>query len=213
MAYKPDFEHPTTELLHWLEENLFYYQEHNNEEAISVFRSLLQETKEKMGIITRSNEQTESTQRPSGISYMVQCALGGSSKPNSEHPQEERASSGFQAMLTASSRTEHPRNVTLTRAIDESQFPTLCNPMLCPPNYARHCSANTPEHFGEPCIYHTPTNEQIKHPEPEQRATLPELLETLETEVWKAENSAKNEHIIPNKPNFFKPKNPDGSEE
>jgi hypothetical protein len=54
MAYKPDFEHPSTELLHWLEQNLWYYEEHGDEKAVSVFRDLLEETRKNMHLVTRS---------------------------------------------------------------------------------------------------------------------------------------------------------------
>jgi len=62
MPYEPtthDFEHPTLELIHWLEESLSYYEKENDKEAVSLFRTLLQETQEKMDIITRSNEQPQ----------------------------------------------------------------------------------------------------------------------------------------------------------
>jgi len=167
MAYEPDFENPTTETIHWIEENLSYYEKHNDKKAISVFRSLLQETKEKMGIITRSNEQTESTQRPSGISYMVQCALGGSSKPNSEQPQEEQARSGFSEMLSASCKGKKPDVVerqnqpfpAIQRQVDfEMHLPEICNE-TCP--IKRHCSSY-PAQIGNLCVK---VSEQYKNKE------------------------------------------------
>jgi len=156
-------------------------------------------------------------ERKEGFIGMVEASRRFSNTPTEETEPIERAhDTGFLGMLDAlTSKTEsHP---TLTRAIDESQFPPLCNPMSCPPDYARHCSANRPENYGRPCIYKTLTNEEIKHPETQQRiaksATLPELLdrlETLEKAVLDAENSATNEHIIQNRPNFCKTKNPNG---
>jgi hypothetical protein len=107
-------------------------------------------------------------------------------------PQPTQHESGFLNMLEASrgiSTISTREPAPLTRAIDESQFPTLCNPEECPPDYARHCRANRAENYGKPCIYRTPTNEQLKHSETQQR-------------------SAKTiDNIFPNKPNFFKPKN------
>jgi len=163
------------------------------------------------------------TERKSGIAHMIECALGIPNTPTQEPERqtpETRSTEGLGGMLDAISRTQQTHSVTLTRAIDESLFPTLCDGQSCPKEYQKHCSANRIENIGKKCIYKTLTNEELKHPETQQRiarsATLPEMLdrlETLETEVWKAENSAKNNHIIPNRPNFCKPKSVDGVEE
>jgi len=108
---------------------------------------------------------------------------------------------------------------TLTRAIDETQFPDFCDPMKCPSNYARHCSANRPENYGKRCVYKTFTTEQVKtHTETRQidndkLNNLLARLEIVETELRNAENVPKNEHIFPNRPNLCKPKNPDGLDE
>jgi hypothetical protein len=106
------------------------------------------------------------TQRPSGISYMVQCALGVSTTPRQEHAEpEQEATSEFTRMLEASSKgstkREQPYTVTrrmtgLLNEIDESLFPDFCNPTACPPDFARHCGANRQSHYGLPCIYKTP---------------------------------------------------------
>jgi hypothetical protein len=160
----------------------------------------------------------EEPQRESGFSYMAKCARGIQNAPPQEPEPETRSTEGFQGMLTAISRTEQTDNVTLTRAIDESQFPDFCNPMKCPPDYARHCSANRPENYGKRCVYKTLTTEEMKHPETRaidnnKLKNLLDRLEIVEKELRNAENSPKNEHIIPSRPNFCKPKNPNGEEE
>jgi hypothetical protein len=139
-------------------------------------------------------------------------------------PKEPEHQEGFANMVECAfgNQNGQPKNTesepTLTRAIDESQFPALCNPMLCPPNYSRHCEANTPAHFGQPCIYRTPTNEELKHSETraidnDKLNNLLARLETLEKEVVNAENSAEITHVIPNRPNLCRPKNPNGLDE
>jgi phage head maturation protease len=109
-----------------------------------------------------------------------------------EEPQHREGLIGMIEAAFKSQSIERPTSESLTRAIDEFQFPNLCDPELCPPDYARHCRANRPENYGKPCIYRTPTNEQLKHSETQQRSV---------------ESATKLTPLIPNKPNFFKPKN------
>jgi len=117
-----------------------------------------------------------------------------------EEPHHQEGLIGMMEAALGSRSTEQPRSESLTRAIDESQFPIRCDPTQCPPDYARHCKANRPENYGSPCIYRTPTNEQLGHPETLQQRSA----KTIDVEVT---------NIFPNKPNFFKPKKLDGSED
>jgi hypothetical protein len=94
---------------------------------------------------------------PSGFSAMVEASRG-IERSREEEKQEEPSNSGFQRMLEASGKSEQPHTATLTRGIDESQFPDVCDPTKCPPNYARHCRANREEHWGKACVYKTPKN-------------------------------------------------------
>lgn len=117
-------------------------------------------------------EESEPTQRPSGISYMAQCAFGTQNAPTQEHAEpESHPNSEFTRMLEASGKDsterEEPhtaipkttiRMTGMLRQIDESQFPQFCDPEKCPPDFARHCSANRPENHGKPCIYIIPRN-------------------------------------------------------
>lgn len=110
-------------------------------------------------------------------------------------PQIQQRQEGFIGMLECARgiSTTSPRESTpLTRAIDETEFPNVCDGQSCPPNYQRHCSANRYENYGKRCIYKTLTNEEVKHPETQQRSV---------------ESATKLTPLIPNKPNFFKPKN------
>jgi len=163
--------------------------------------------------------ESEQPQHQEGFANMVQCAFGNQNTPTREPEPETRSTEGLRGMLEAISRTEQTDNVTLIRAIDETQFPDFCNPMKCPPDYARHCSANRPENYGKRCVYKTLTTEQVKtHSETRQidndkLNNLLARLETLEKEVVNAENSPKNEHIFPNRPNLCKTKNPNGLDE
>jgi hypothetical protein len=93
---------------------------------------------------------------PSGFIEMLESAHP---TTTSEPEQQEPSASEFQRMFIASRKSmEQSHTTTLTRGIDESQFPDLCNPNECPPNYARHCRANRQENWGKPCIYKTPKN-------------------------------------------------------
>jgi hypothetical protein len=56
-----DFEHPTIELLRWLENNLSYYEQQGNEKASAIFQSLLEDARQKANIITRSASWLSST--------------------------------------------------------------------------------------------------------------------------------------------------------
>jgi len=94
-----------------------------------------------------------------GFLAMLQSATAHSTSPERLQPQET-ANSEFQRMLRASGNNNQPLTIpsVLIPAIDESQFPDLCNPAECPPNYSRHCRANRVEHYGQPCIYKTVKN-------------------------------------------------------
>jgi hypothetical protein len=188
-------------------------------------RAIQNENLEGVEVITRDVSQLrertipESTERASGFAHMLECAHGVQNDPTPEpEPQEQVRETGLLGMMSAlGSKTEsHP---TLTRAIDESQFPDFCDPMKCPSNYARHCSANQPSNYGKRCVYKTLTTEQLKtHSETRQidndkLNNLLARLETLEKEVVNAENSPKNDHIFPNRPNLCKTKNPNGLDE
>jgi len=48
------FARPTVKHLEWLEKNLFFYEQKGNEKAVALFRSLSEDAKRKMGIVTRS---------------------------------------------------------------------------------------------------------------------------------------------------------------
>jgi len=98
------------------------------------------------------------TRYGTGFLAMVEASRGFSNKPTHEpDPVEREPNTGFRGMLDAlrSKIESHP---TLTRAIDESRFPPLCNPMSCPLDFARHCRANRPENYGKMCIYKTLKN-------------------------------------------------------
>jgi hypothetical protein len=118
-------------------------------------------------------EESEPTPRETGVGYMAQCALGIPNVPTSEHTEPEPTSnSEFGRMLkaargeSAQAHTTTPKTVTrmmgLFRQIDESLFPELCDPQRCPPDFARHCRANREDHYGQPCIYKTLTNEELR---------------------------------------------------
>jgi hypothetical protein len=84
--------------------------------------------------------------------------------PTSEKQEPEPSQSEFQRMLSESSKNSNVERQIQTipsilfPTVNESQFPDLCDPDKCPPNYARHCRANREEHWGKPCIYKTPKN-------------------------------------------------------
>jgi hypothetical protein len=92
----------------------------------------------------------EPTQRPEGISYMLRCARGVQNAPTQESESVEQPHE---------TGLSYP---TLTRAIDPSQFPDVCDGTSCPKEYQRHCSANRPENYGRKCIYHVLTNEEMR---------------------------------------------------
>jgi len=113
----------------------------------------------------------QESERKEGFIGMVECALGVSNTPSPEgtEPEEKtQSTSEFQRMLgEARGRNKQPytaipkttmRMTGMLRQIDESQFPEFCDPEKCPPDFARHCRANRPENFGQPCIYLTPRN-------------------------------------------------------
>jgi hypothetical protein len=91
---------------------------------------------------------------PSGFLGMLESAHPTSEKQGEPQP----SNSGFQRMLEASGKSNQPHTTILTRGIDESKFPDLCDPTQCPPNYARWCRANREGHYGQPCIYITLKN-------------------------------------------------------
>jgi hypothetical protein len=84
-----------------------------------------------------------------------------------EEPDATSPVSAFRSMLEEAHGKNKQRHTTtvktatmtgLLREVDESLFPEKCNPDLCPQNFSRHCRANTPAHYNEPCIYRTPKN-------------------------------------------------------
>lgn len=154
------------------------------------------------------------------VAYVVSRMIDGHEGRNEElEPQRKAGLIGMIECAFRGSERTQPEPRTLIQRFNENDFPKICDGKSCSVEYQRHCEANRPENYGKSCIYRTPTNEEIKRPEPQQRiakSTLPELLDRLETvekEVYKRENSAKSVHVIPNRPSFCKPKNPDGSEE
>jgi len=59
MAYEhppEDFEHPNLTHLAWLEKNLVFYEQKGNKKAVALFRSLSEDAKQKMHLVTRSFE-------------------------------------------------------------------------------------------------------------------------------------------------------------
>ena len=165
-------------------------------------------------------EESEPTQRPEGFSYMAKCARGVQNTPTQEPDPVERAqpNRGFTGMIE-SAFSHEPTERTVTRAVDPSLFPDICDGKSCPSEYQRHCSANRVEHYGERCVYKTLTTEELKT-HSETRAidnnklkNLLDRLEIVEKELRNAENSPKNDHILPNRPNFCKPKSLDGVDE
>jgi hypothetical protein len=110
----------------------------------------------------------EPEQRATGIRAMVNAAFRVQPTETEETEPETRLPSAFRSMLEAargkgSTKSEQPHTTTtrmtgIFRQIDESQFPALCDPDQCPPDFSRHCRANRPENFGKPCIYITPKN-------------------------------------------------------
>jgi len=147
-------------------------------------------------------ERSQLNQHQEGILAMIEASRGllsTSSRQPEPDPVECGHENGFAGMIDAL-RSKTQSNPNLTRAIDETQFPNFCDPMKCPPNFSRHCSANRPENYGRPCIYQTSTNEKINRPETQQR-------------IAKSTTLLKIVHVIPNRPNFCKTKNPNGLDE
>ena len=106
-------------------------------------------------------KQFSNKRQPSGFIAMLESAHP--TTPSEPEPQEP-SQSDFQRMLSESGKnTVVERQVQtipsiLFPTIDESQFPDLCDPTKCPKDFARHCRANTENHWGKPCIYKTPKN-------------------------------------------------------
>jgi len=93
----------------------------------------------------------------SGFLAMVEASRG--IERSTEEEKQEEPTSEFQKMFIASRESREQRHTaTLTRGIDESQFPDMCDPTKCPPDYARHCRANRQENWGKACIYKTVKN-------------------------------------------------------
>ena len=137
--------------------------QNNNFEGVEVVTRDLSQLREKAF--------PERIERETGFSYMAKCARGVQNTPSPEDTEPEpRSNTEFTRMLEASGKgsttREQPRTTTqktaimtgLLRQVDESQFPDLCNPMACPPDFARHCRANRVENYGKPCIYKTLKN-------------------------------------------------------
>ena len=130
---------------------------------------LLIDAQQVIKIVKQNTElYQESKQQERGFRGMVNAAFHtDTSTETAEHEEERQPASAFRSMLEeasgkGSTNREQPYTTAtmtgLLRQVDESQFPEKCNPELCPPDFSRHCRANTPAHFGEPCIYLTPKN-------------------------------------------------------
>lgn len=122
---------------------------------------LLRDAQNVVKMVKQKPEPQRAT--PTGFKQMLEHARPSNPTSPTRPESETRSTVGFHGMLSAISGRKRAHGETLRRAIDESQFPRVCNPMLCPPDFARHCRANRQEHHGQPCIYVTLTNEELKH--------------------------------------------------
>lgn len=117
-------------------------------------------------IVKQNTELYQETQPKSGFLGQLEASSGNSNSTPSANTEPEQPNSEFHRMLEASGKGEQPhttilKTATMTgllRQVDESQFPEKCDPERCPPDFARHCRANTESHFGQPSIYLTPRN-------------------------------------------------------
>jgi hypothetical protein len=173
-----DFDNPTPALILWLQKNLQYYRELGDEDAINLFRTLLENAQKKNPMIIRSVDGR------------------------------------------------------MFKTIQE--YPAICTKQ-CP--NAQCSSWGTITMEGKPCRNRVPTNEEIKHPQPEiimrnteaedkailqsiprnsKLGSIMDRLEKIEEQVVLLEKEPEKAielfHVIPRKPNFFKPRNPDGTE-
>jgi hypothetical protein len=130
----------------------------------------------------------EEPKRREGFSRMLECARGTQNAPTRESEPIELSESspredGFVSMFTASQK----------RSIDE--FPQICTKQ-CP--HTQCSSWGTSAMENQLCRNKVPTNEQIKH---------------SQTRAIDPNTKLKNDHVIPNRPNFCKPKNLNGIDE
>lgn len=115
-----------------------------------------EETKEQLVQEVLRYLPPQTSPRQEGFLNMLESAYHTSEKQ--EEP-ESQPTSEFRRMLDASSKNNQPTIERQIIPIDfVSQFPDICDPTKCPPNYARHCRANREGHYGQPCIYVTLKN-------------------------------------------------------
>jgi len=98
------------------------------------------------------------TRHKEGFLGMLEASRG-TVERSAEEEKQEPSNSEFQRMLSESGKNNQPAIERQIIPIEfASQFPDLCDPDKCPPNYARHCRANRQENYGKPCIYVTLKN-------------------------------------------------------
>jgi len=154
----------------------------------------------------KCNDSEQPPQHREGFIGMLECAHGVENNPTQESESVELSQpteDGFTSMLTASQN----------RSLDE--FPQICTKQ-CP--HTQCSSWGNPPMENQLCRNIVLTTEQMKHAQTrtidnDKLNNLLARLETLEKEVVNAENSPKNEHIFPNRPNLCKTKNPNGLDE
>ena len=134
--------------------------------------NLLIDAQQVIKIVKQNTElYQESKPQERGFRGMVNAAFHIQPTETGEPETETQPTSAFRSMLDeasgkGSTNREQPhtailKTATMTgllRQVDESRFPQFCDPERCPPDFARHCRANTEAHFGQPCIYLTPKN-------------------------------------------------------
>ena len=140
--------------------------------AIQQFEESLKHFGRELGLLDQPEIKRALATIPRKRCYRCNCeeprhregfiAMLESSHPTTSEKQEEPqepSHSEFQRMLSASGKNNQP---TIERQIIPiefaSQFPDVCDPDKCPPNYARHCRANRQENWGKECIYVTIKN-------------------------------------------------------
>jgi hypothetical protein len=128
---------------------------------------LLIDAQQVIKIVKQNTElYQESKPQERGFTGMLNAAFH-VQPTETDKPEATQPTSTFRSMLEeASGRNKQSHTTTqktatmtgLLRQVDESQFPEKCNPELCPPDFSRHCRANTEAHRGQPYIYRTPRN-------------------------------------------------------
>ena len=106
----------------------------------------------------------------------------------------------------------------------ETEYPETCTASCI----HRTCPYYRVENFGQPCKHRTPTNEELKEPKLVVRSAekflesiprnskfgeLVDRLDRLEQKISEVEKHPELSPLIPKKPNFFKPKNPNGEDQ